>query len=145
MWQLTLPSFVYTFIHNYWATEQSRINIIHSSHFSIVWESHISSVNYTISVCQPLSKVTTNLPCDDQAAVCQVDADGHATNIGTFSTTPIVTEIQSEGVIQLRLQGDACKENDGQRYTTIINFKCGKTLVRIKCFVHHFDMYVKLK
>ena len=108
-----------------------------------MWESRNGDTRYMISVCQPLNTISSTSPCGDhQSSVCQVNADGQSVNIGTFSTSPNVTEIASEGVVELRLQGEACAEQAGKFYTTIINFKCGKTLVRFGIIWSMFYMMV---
>ena len=113
-------------------------------YYSVVWESRNGDTRYMISVCQPLNAISSTSPCGDhQSSVCQVNAEGQSVNIGTFSTSPNVTEIASEGVVELRLQGEACAEQAGKFYTTIINFKCGKTLVRFGIIWSMFYMTVR--
>ena len=88
-----------------------------------------SRTTYRLSLCKALS--ATEEPCTHQTAVCRQDGATSFTPIGNFTSSLNVTEDAEKAELWVRMKGAPCADMAGHFTTTIINFKCGKTLVSV--------------
>ena len=85
---------------------------------------------YKISLCKALSSIQRlEEPCQHGAAVCQSVGTDQVTAIGNFTPPLNVTENAEKGELWMVLKGAPCADSPATYTNTIINFKCGKTLV----------------
>ena len=86
---------------------------------------------YYISLCSPIATD----PCkDNSAAVCKQGAD-KSTVIGLYTNNPNASHVL-EDKEELIIRYEASQCNGSDNYRSIIDLKCGKTLVSY-CFFFH--------
>ena len=96
-------------------------------------------ISYKISICSALNKPIEK-ECDNGVSVCRYTNATNAAAIGHFNPTLNITEDHQKGEFWLNLHGQKCPSSPELDMKTIINFKCGKTLVSIVQFLVEFKM-----
>ena len=88
------------------------------------------NVTYYISLCKSVPSDVQNEhgQCGSDTSVCVVPKSGAAWSAGKVVSQPSLNE-NKDGEMWLLYQGDTCAEDKSEKYTTIINFKCGTTMV----------------
>jgi len=99
----------------------------------VVWDvyagkqSTSSTTQFKIQFCQPLS---ADLNCGQNTSICRLNGNGTSLNIGTF-VPPREGLMKEDAVtkeIVLELEGDTCDQSSELNMTSVVAFKCGKTL-----------------
>ena len=98
-----------------------NIDCSHSAVWDARWSSESTNFTYKISICDTISN------CGSQSSVCRNTSENHASNIGSKTEQLNITEERKE--LYLRLTGEKCESDQNVYSKTVINFKCGRTLV----------------
>ncbi|KAH9498512.1 Cation-independent mannose-6-phosphate receptor [Bulinus truncatus] len=108
---------------------QQQCSIIYYSLFGYrfnPWKTinSLTGTIYEISLCEKLSSST----CTDGTSVCAQYKNGTAKNFGSHSATPNFSDTPrgADGELLVSFQGQACENSES--FSTILYFKCGKTL-----------------
>ncbi len=87
-----------------------------------------SSQSYRLSICGPLQGAALPDECKDRVSVCRT-VNNQALSIGANTDTFNLTEDKTKKELWLHLTGAQCPQSTTDKLKTVINFKCGKTLV----------------
>ena len=98
-----------------------NIDCPHSTIWDARWSSESTNFTYKISICDTISN------CGSQSSVCRNTSKNHASNTGSKTEQLNITEERKE--LYLHLTGEKCETDQNKNSKTVINFKCGRTLV----------------
>lgn len=105
------------------------------------WESRSDDGNltYQINLCGKVPSYSAGTHCSSEAVVCMIK-DNKAFSLANYSsnslTAPTNDKLAEWWIIR---NGDGCDDLDGEALNSIINLKCGKTMV---CTSHKFIIYM---
>ncbi|GFR62204.1 cation-independent mannose-6-phosphate receptor-like protein, partial [Elysia marginata] len=92
----------------------------------------VLNATFEISLCSPLVQDLSGASskCPDNTAVCAHYDDGRVASFGKYSSDhPADDTTKGENAeLLVMLTGDKCAELDTESYTSVLYFKCGKTL-----------------
>ena len=105
--------------------------------------------NISISLCGdlPVTQHDDSLAsCPQGTSVCSVSPNGTALVYGRSDIAPIIGAEGSDTELLVMFTGDACPHADvGENYTTVLHFKCGKTMVSAFCMDLHVASNIHIK
>ncbi|XP_067674216.1 cation-independent mannose-6-phosphate receptor-like isoform X2 [Haliotis asinina] len=86
------------------------------------------NITYKISLCEPVTVSNAANECPQKTSVCQLTKGKQAISIGNYTTTFNATKNSNDGEVLAFFRGESCPSMPTEYRTTVIYFKCGKTL-----------------